>query len=42
MLEFYGVTRNLIQKYKKLVNEENYKNEINNESIILNKKFGSS
>jgi hypothetical protein len=42
MLEFYGAARNLNQKYKKLVYEENYKNEINNESVILNKKFGSS
>ena len=41
MLEVYGATRNLIQRYNKLIYEENYKNETNNESLSLNKKFGS-
>lgn len=42
MTEYYGVTRNLIKKYNKLVYEENYKNEINNESSTFNKRNGNS
>ncbi len=42
MFEFYGASNNLMQKYNKLINEENYKNDSQNESFIINKKFGSS
>ena len=42
MFELYGVSKNLMQKYNKLINEENYKNDLQNESITLSKKFGSS
>ena len=42
MLEFYGASRNLFQKYNKLVYEENYKKEQKTNSSILNKKFGGS
>ena len=38
----YGTSRNLIQKYNKFVYEENYKNDLNNDSSAFNKKFGSS
>ena len=38
----YGTSRNLIQKYNKLIYEENSKNDLSNESSILSKKFGSS
>lgn len=41
-MEIYGATRNLFQKYNKLLYEENYRNDLNNESSILNKKFGNS
>ena len=42
MMEFYGVSRNLNQKFNKLVYEESYKNEHNTEFSILNKKLGGS
>lgn len=39
----YGTSRNLIKKFNTLVYEENYKNDLSNESSTsLNKKFGSS
>ena len=42
MTEIYGATRNLSQKYHKLIYEDNYKNDLNNESSILSKKFGNT
>ena len=42
MFEFYGASKNLMQKYNKFINEENYKNDLQNESLIINQKFGSS
>ena len=38
----YGTSRNLIQKYNKFVYEENYKIDLNNESLAFNKKLGNS
>ena len=42
MAEFYGVSRNLLSKYNKFIYEENYKNQLNNETIQLNKKNSAS
>ena len=42
MEELYGVSRCLLDKYQKYIYEENYKNQLNNESIELNKKNDSS
>ena len=42
MFEFYGASRNMMQKYNKLIYEDNFKNDLQNESLTLNKKFGSS
>ena len=38
----FGVTRNLLKKFNKFVYEENYKNELNNEVPLQNKKTGNS
>ena len=42
MLKIYGASRNLIDKYSKLLYEEINKNDLNTESSILNKKMGNS
>ena len=42
MAELYGVSRNMTNKFHKFIYEENYKNQLNSETIQLNKKNGSS
>ena len=38
----FGVKRNLLKKFNKYVYEENYKNELNNEVPLQNRKTGNS
>ena len=42
MKKTLGSSRSLLEKYNKLLYDDNSKNDTNNESSILNKKMGNS
>ena len=42
MKKTLGSSRNLLEKYNKIIYEETNKNDLNNESSILNKKLHNS